>query len=153
MAAWIGRDATRTSVYLLNGLNRYHSNDVDTQRVSMKVLFVCVGNSCRSQMAEGFARKYGHETASAGTMPANRVAEKAVEVMAELDGVVCVDSAVAHLAGALGVRSWVLLSFAPDWRWGREGNSSPWYPSLTLVRQQYGENWATVSKRLATVFH
>ena len=75
------------------------------------------------------------------------------EVMVELDGVVCVDSAVAHLAGALGVRSWVLLSFAPDWRWGREGNSSPWYPSLTLVRQQYGENWATVSKRLATVFH
>jgi len=36
-------------------------------------------------MAEGFARKYGHETASAGTMPANRVAAKAVEVMAELD--------------------------------------------------------------------
>lgn len=85
MAAWIGRDATRTSVYLLNGLNRYHSKDVDAQRASMKVLFVCVGNSCRSQMAEGFARKYGHETASAGTMPANRVAAKAVEVMAELD--------------------------------------------------------------------
>ena len=50
----------------------------------MRVLFVCVGNTCRSQMAEGFARKAGHETASAGTSPGFGVATKAVEVMDEL---------------------------------------------------------------------
>ena len=71
------------------------------------------------------------------------------EVMAELDAVICVDSAVAHLAGAIGVRAWVLLSFAPDWRWGREGERTPWYPSLKLVRQEHGESWITVAQRLA----
>ena len=71
------------------------------------------------------------------------------EVMAELDAVICVDSAVAHLAGAIGVRAWVLLSFAPDWRWGREGERTPWYPSLKLVRQEHGETWAAVAQRLA----
>ena len=53
----------------------------------MKVLFVCVGNSCRSQMAEGFARHYGRadlEVKSAGTKPAESVNSKAIEVMKEL---------------------------------------------------------------------
>ena len=71
------------------------------------------------------------------------------EVMAELDLVICVDSAVAHLAGALGKPVWVLLSFAPDWRWGWEGEISPWYPSARLFRQGYGETWASVGERMA----
>ena len=50
----------------------------------MKVLFVCVGNGCRSQMAEGFARALGHDAASAGTEPTERVNETAVAVMREL---------------------------------------------------------------------
>ena len=70
-------------------------------------------------------------------------------VMAELDLIICVDSAVAHLAGALGKPVWILLSFAPDWRWGWEGETSPWYPSARLFRQEYGETWASVGKRLA----
>lgn len=49
----------------------------------MKVLFVCVGNSCRSQMAEGFARYYGLETASSGTEPTDAVNPHAIKVMAE----------------------------------------------------------------------
>lgn len=48
-----------------------------------KVLFVCVGNSCRSQMAEAFARHHGLEAASAGTEPAAAVSSRAIEVMAE----------------------------------------------------------------------
>tara|TARA_B100000959_G_scaffold285081_1_gene358631 strand:+ start:593 stop:2035 length:1443 start_codon:yes stop_codon:yes gene_type:complete len=72
-------------------------------------------------------------------------------VMAELDLIICVDSAVAHLAGALGKPVWVLLSFAPDWRWGWEGDTSPWYPSAHLFRQRYGETWASVSEQIATV--
>ena len=72
------------------------------------------------------------------------------EVMAELDLIICIDSAVAHLAGALGKPVWVLLSFAPDWRWGRERETSPWYPSARLFRQGYGESWASVGERIAT---
>lgn len=70
-------------------------------------------------------------------------------VIAKLDLIICVDSAVAHLAGALGKPAWVLLSFAPDWRWGWEGESSPWYPSTRLFRQRYGETWASVGERMA----
>ncbi len=51
----------------------------------MKVLFVCVGNSCRSQMAEGFARAMGHDAASAGTEPASSVSGTAIQVMHEVD--------------------------------------------------------------------
>jgi hypothetical protein len=71
-------------------------------------------------------------------------------VMAELDLIICVDSAVAHLAGALGKPVWVLLNFAPDWRWGWKGETSPWYPSARLFRQAYGETWASVGERIAT---
>ena len=71
-------------------------------------------------------------------------------VMVELDLIICVDSAVAHLAGALDKPVWILLSFAPDWRWGREGETSPWYPSARLFRQGYGETWTSVGERIAT---
>ena len=47
----------------------------------MRILFVCVGNSCRSQMAEGIAKYHGHEAASAGTHPASQVSENAIKVM------------------------------------------------------------------------
>ncbi len=70
-------------------------------------------------------------------------------VMAELDLIICVDSAVAHLAGALGKPVWVLLSFAPDWRWGWEGETSAWYPSARLFRQGYGETWTSLGERMA----
>ena len=57
-------------------------------------------------------------------------------VMKNLDLVVTSDTAVAHLAGALGVPVWVALPYSPDWRWllGRE--DSPWYPTMRLFRQQ-----------------
>jgi len=60
----------------------------------------------------------------------------AAAVMKNLDLVVTVDTAVAHLAGALGVPVWVLLPFAPDWRWLLEREDSPWYPTMRLFRQR-----------------
>lgn len=70
-------------------------------------------------------------------------------VIAELDLVICVDTAVAHLAGALGAPCWVLLSFAPDWRWFLERAESPWYPSLRLFRQTRLGDWGEVVRRVA----
>lgn len=58
-----------------------------------------------------------------------------------LDLVITVDTAIAHLAGALGANSWVLLPFIPDWRWMLDRDDSPWYPSIRLFRQQSRGDW------------
>ena len=62
-------------------------------------------------------------------------------VIANLDLVLTVDSAVAHLAGAVGARAWVLVPFSPDWRWLLGRGDSPWYPSLRLFRQPTPGDW------------
>jgi tetratricopeptide (TPR) repeat protein len=66
-----------------------------------------------------------------------------------LDLVITVDTALAHLAGALGVEAWVALPFAPDWRWLLEREDSPWYPSLRLFRQKQPADWGEVFARIA----
>lgn len=68
---------------------------------------------------------------------------------ANLDLIITVDTAVAHLAGALGRPVWLLLSAAPDWRWQRTGERSPWYPTMRLFRQEELGVWAPVVARVA----
>jgi ADP-heptose:LPS heptosyltransferase len=71
-------------------------------------------------------------------------------VLARADLVISVDTAVAHLAGALGRPVWVLLRYSPDFRWLLDREDSPWYPSARLFRQgQFGE-WDGVIASLAT---
>lgn len=62
----------------------------------------------------------------------------------QLDLVIAVDTAVAHLAGALGKKVWVMLPFAADWRWLLEREDSPWYPTMKLFRQKRRGNWGGV---------
>lgn len=73
-------------------------------------------------------------------------------VVAQLDLLICVDTAAAHLAGALGVPCWVLLPHVgTDWRWLHGREDSPWYPgTLRLFRQGEGESWGEVIARVAT---
>ena len=65
-----------------------------------------------------------------------------------MDLVISIDTSVAHLAGALGVPVWVLLSWVPDWRWLLDRDDSPWYPSMRLFRQTAREDWNGVLERV-----
>jgi hypothetical protein len=67
-----------------------------------------------------------------------------------LDLVISVDTAVAHVAGALAKPVWTLISFVPDWRWMLDRDDSPWYPTMRLFRQPTPGDWSSVITRVAT---
>ena len=75
--------------------------------------------------------------------------ENTAALCACLDLVITVDTSLAHLAGALGQRTWVLLAHTPDFRWLRDRPDSPWYPSLRLYRQAAAGDWTGVFERIA----
>jgi hypothetical protein len=66
----------------------------------------------------------------------------------QLDLVISVDTSVAHLAGALGSPVWLLLPFAPDWRWLLGRADCPWYPTMRLFRQPQPGDWAAVVRQV-----
>jgi len=70
-------------------------------------------------------------------------------VLALCDLVIAVDTAAVHLAGAMGRPVWVLVPFAPDWRWTRDGETTPWYPTARLFRQTSLGDWDSVIERVA----
>jgi hypothetical protein len=65
-----------------------------------------------------------------------------------LDLVITVDTSVAHLAGAMGKPTWVVLPLVPDWRWMLARDDSPWYPTMQLFRQREDGNWGKVFERV-----
>ncbi len=65
-----------------------------------------------------------------------------------MDLVITVETAVAHLAGSLGLNAWVILSHSPCWRWLLERRSSPWYPTVRLFRQEEPGDWGSVMRQL-----
>ena len=69
-------------------------------------------------------------------------------LVANLDLVICADTAVAHLAGAMGKPVWVLLPLVPDWRWMLGREDSPWYPAMRLFRQETAGDWDGVMRRV-----
>ena len=71
----------------------------------------------------------------------------------ELDLVITVDTAVAHLAGALGASVWVLLCHTPDWRWQLNREDCDWYPSMRLFRQPVWGDWHSVAEQVRLALH
>ena len=75
---------------------------------------------------------------------------EAAAIIANCDLVITSDTVVAHLAAGMGHPTWLLLTKVPDWRWGMEGDTSFWYPSMRLFRQRERGNWQEVMDRVAT---
>jgi ADP-heptose:LPS heptosyltransferase len=66
-----------------------------------------------------------------------------------MDAVISVDSSVAHLSGALGKSTWILLPYSANWRWLLDREDSPWYSSVRLYRQESPGDWSGVLRRIA----
>jgi tetratricopeptide (TPR) repeat protein len=66
-------------------------------------------------------------------------------VIANMDLVISIDTAVAHLAGAMGIPVWIMLKHSPDWRWQLDRSDSPWYASARLFRQVNSGDWVSVA--------
>lgn len=85
--------------------------------------------------------------------PLLRDFEDTMAVLDCIDLVVSVDTAVAHLAGAMGHPVWLMLPFTPDWRWMLGRDDSPWYPTARLFRQSVPGDWAGVITRIAAALN
>lgn len=69
-------------------------------------------------------------------------------IMSNLHLVISVDTSVAHLAGALGIPTWLIVPFKADWRWGTTNTDSPWYPTMRLFRRTRSETWDQLIARI-----
>ncbi len=85
----------------------------------------------------------------AGDIPViHDILAEAAELLS-LDLLICVDTLSAHLAGALGVPTWLLLPMQADWRWMENREDTPWYPTMRLFRQNRHGDWQSVIARVA----
>ena len=69
-------------------------------------------------------------------------------IIENMDLILTVDTSIIHLAGALGKKSFLMLSFSPDWRWLLKRNDTPWYKSVRVFRQETVDNWKTVIDKI-----
>src|SRR5690606_33037801 len=75
--------------------------------------------------------------------------DETAALVSALDLVISVQTAVAHLSGALGKRTWLLVPVVPEWRYMAQGDRLPWYPSIRLFRQSRPRTWEDVIARVA----
>ena len=74
-------------------------------------------------------------------------------LISQLDLIISVDTSVAHLAGALGKPTWLMLPFSPDWRWLLQRADTPWYPTMRLFRQRKLGDWTDVISRIVAALN
>jgi len=98
-------------------------------------------------------RRFGADILCDPTIDPLRSMDDLATQSAAMDLVVSVDNSTVHMAGALGVPVWVLLAEPPEWRWMRERDDTPCYPSARLFRQTRAQDWepvvAAVARRLS----
>ena len=94
----------------------------------------------------GFDKKF---TPHLKTIEKERCMIETAAIIKSCDLILTCDSVIAHLAGALGAPTWILLNSCPEWRWGDKGNTTFWYPSAKLFRQKEQGNWNGVIQDVA----
>ena len=97
-----------------------------------------------AEQLDGLAERVGVQTLGEAFDAGDQSFLDTAAVMAHLDLVITSDTSIAHLAGAMGRPVWVVLKSVPDWRWGLEGETSPWYPTARLFRQTTRGDWSGV---------
>jgi tetratricopeptide (TPR) repeat protein len=145
-----GRNDTRRSIGMVWAGQAEHKNDRN-RSMSLQALLPLM----QSSPARFVSLQKGPAGAHAADLPLNPInwldltgelfdfADTAA-LIANLDLVISVDTAVAHLAGSMGKPVWLLLPFAPDWRWMLNRVDSPWYPTMRIFRQTRPGDWAGV---------
>lgn len=147
---------TKLRIGLVWAGNPQHSNDANRSMPldALRPLLELPGVQC-------FSLQVG---ARAADLKAARLDKAIVDLAPHLDGfrdtaaaisqldlLLCVDTSVAHIAGALGAPAWLMLPHQPDWRWLLHREDTPWYPSLRLFRQPRPGDWAEVVARIASL--
>jgi tetratricopeptide (TPR) repeat protein len=139
---WAGRKAGAAGAY---NLGRDIPLDALSPLAELDVQFICLQKELS-----------GAEDKQLANLPAFFPVRQGLDNFAEtaalienLDLVISVDTAIAHLAGALGKPCWLLLRRSGEWRWQLERSDSPWYPSVEIFRQQVEGDWEEVVRRVA----
>ncbi len=152
--ATLAQSGTKRRVGLCWAGNRTHGNDRHRSIALMTLapLFAVPGIAWFSlQQGEPAAQIAGARGAeNVVPLPEGTPLVDTAALLAELDLIITVDTSIAHLAGALARPAWVLLPFAPDWRWQLGRDDSPWYPTLRLFRQTRQRDWPSVIARVNT---
>lgn len=125
--------------------NPQHPNDRRRSIPGHVFSVLCAVPGCRFYSLQQGATLHGAEESMAHLDDF----EDFAAAIKNLDLVIAVDTSVAHLAGALGVPTWVLLPFAPDWRWMLGREDTPWYPTARLFRQTMSGDWQSVIRRVS----
>jgi ADP-heptose:LPS heptosyltransferase len=150
--ATLARAGTAPRIGLCWAGNAAHGNDRNRSLplAALAPLFAVPGIAWFSLQQEKAAAQIAASPAADRLVPlaADAALVATAALIAELDLIITVDTSIAHLAGALARPTWVLLPFAPDWRWQLGRDDSPWYPTLRLFRQPRPRDWQSVVARV-----
>lgn len=155
IAAWRLRlaAACRRRIGLVWAGNRRHENDRNRSLPPAALAPLVAGGN-----AAFFSLQVPASEEDLAALPGGRVIDLAPDLadfaqtaaaLEALDLVITVDTAVAHLAGALGRPTWLLLPYVPEWRWLLDRDDSPWYPTVRLFRQRSPGDWQGVLDHVA----
>jgi hypothetical protein len=147
-AAALRRSGRRLAVGIAWAGNPAHRNDRrrSLPLAALSPLFALPGVDWRSLQKGAPAQEIAGLPAAQALVPLPEDVsfDDTAALVDELDLVITVDTSVAHLAGALGRPVWILLPFAPDWRWQLDSSDTHWYPTARLFRQARTGEWSAV---------
>ena len=145
-------DRTRSRIGLVWSGSASHSNDLK-RSIPLEILSVIFDHRYEFHVLQKELR--ADDQLLLASMPevqihANEIRDFAdtAGVIGQMDLVITVDTSVAHLAGALGRPTWILIPYCPDFRWLLDRSDSPWYPSVRLFRQESPGDWAGVLEKV-----